>query len=218
MVKFRYFCIMNYRAIVFDLGGVIINLNYQATADAFKRLGLTDFDAIYSQAKQDGIFDDFETGKSTPAEFRKRLRTWLGNEISDTQIDMAWNAMLLDIPAERIALLRELKKHYRVFLLSNTNEIHLNTVFRIMQETHGLPDFSSLLEKQYFSSRINMRKPDPDIFRFVLKENNLSASEVFFIDDSIQHIEGARSLGIDSHHLQPGEKLQHVFSGFLPSK
>lgn len=206
-----YFYSMNKKAIVFDLGGVLMNLSYQKTADAFRALGLNDFDAIYSQAKQDGIFDAFEKGQIQPAEFRMKLRAWLGPEITDEQIDHAWNAMLLGMPASKIALLQALKSRYRLFLLSNTNEIHLIAVFRMMQEHHGFPDLSGIMEKQYFSCRMGMRKPDGEIFRFVLQEQGLKASEVLFIDDSIQHIDGARSVGITAFHLKEQDGLHSLF-------
>ncbi len=208
---------MNYKAIIFDLGGVLFNINYQLTADAFKALGLKEFDTLYSQAAQEGLFDDFETGKSAPSEFRSRLRHWVGNQVTDDQIDSAWNAMLLGMPSIRLELLNELKKHYRLFLLSNTNEIHLKSVFRIMQEQLGVPDLSGPMEKQYYSCRVGLRKPDPEIFRLVLEENGLSPATTLFIDDSIQHIQGARLVGLNAHHLKPGEAVERLFSDpFVP--
>ena len=202
---------MKQKAIIFDLGGVLMNLSYQKTADAFKLLGLMDFEERYSQARQSGVFDAFETGKISPPEFRANLREWLSPETTDAQIDHAWNAMLLGMPADRIELLRLLKPHYRIFLLSNTNEIHLSEVFRMMQKDHGFPDLSGIMEKEYYSCRMGLRKPDPEIFKTVLKEQNLEPGEVLFIDDSIQHIEGARSVGILSHHLKEKEDLSMLF-------
>jgi FMN phosphatase YigB (HAD superfamily) len=214
ILKFRYFCAVEYEAIIFDLGGVLLNLNYSLTSEAFKKLGLADFDTIYSQAQQEGIFDDFETGKSDPAQFRQKLRAWIGNEVSDNQIDHAWNAMLLDMPLNRIKLLQNLKKDYRIFLLSNTNEIHLQEVFRILTSSHGSPDFSGIMEKQYFSCREGLRKPDPNIFYKVLRDNNLNPERTLFIDDSIQHILGAQTTGLKTHHLLPGEDILNLFPPF----
>jgi FMN phosphatase YigB (HAD superfamily) len=202
---------MNPKAIVFDLGGVLMDLSYLKTAEAFRKLGLKDFDTIYSQAKQSGLFDAFETGKISSGVFRKKLRDWLDPGIGDDQIDSAWNAMLLGMPAHKIELLQSLKEHYRIFLLSNTNEIHLTAVFDMMRTDHGFPDLSHLMEKQYYSCRVGMRKPDAGIFQYVLQEQGLKASEVLFIDDSIQHIEGARSVGMKAHHLKEGEDLNRLF-------
>jgi epoxide hydrolase-like predicted phosphatase len=203
---------MNYSAIIFDLGGVLFDIQYQKTADAFRSLGLKDFDTLYSQAKQDGLFDDFETGRSSAADFRERLRSRLGTNATDQAIDNAWNAMLLGMTSDKIELLSTLQAKYRIFLLSNTNEIHLTAVFRMMNERFGFQDLSGFMEKQYFSCRIGMRKPDAEIFEFVLKEQGLSPAQTLFIDDSIQHIEGAAKLGIQTHHLKSGEKIQEVFS------
>jgi putative hydrolase of the HAD superfamily len=199
------------KVILFDLGGVLFNLNYQQTARAFRKLGLADFDAVYSQARQDGLFDAFEKGLITAAGFRSGLRQWLPADLSDAAIDEAWNAMLLGIPASKIQLLEKLKDRYRLFLLSNTNEIHLDAVFRMNQEAHGFKDLSRYMEKQYYSCALGMRKPDAEIFQFVLRDIGVPASDVFFIDDSIRHIEGARSVGIEAHHLQDPENLALLF-------
>jgi hypothetical protein len=113
------------RNIIFDLGGVIINLDPAATAKAFVKLGLSDWDNQYSQAKQSGLFDEYDKGKISDAEFRSGLRTFLPENVSDQQIDDAWNAMLLDIPPKRLELLSAVRKDHRIFLLSNTNFIHV---------------------------------------------------------------------------------------------
>jgi FMN phosphatase YigB (HAD superfamily) len=204
---------MNYKAIIFDLGGVLLNLSFKNTSDAFRALGLTDFDAIYSKAVQSGLFDDFETGKSSPAVFRENLRSWIKQPVSDAAIDAAWNAMLLDFPEERLALLRSLKTKHRLFLLSNTNEIHLEAVFRIFEKA-GFGNLDEVMEKQYFSCRMGLRKPDPEIFVRVLSENKLDPSDTLFIDDSIQHVLGARSTGIAALHLEEGKTILDLFPSF----
>ena len=89
-----------------------------------KNWGGSDFDRLYSQAKQDRTFDLFETGKISSAEFRDYVRSFLGDQFKDDEIDQAWNAMLLDLPLERITMLERLKAHYRIYLFSNTNAIH----------------------------------------------------------------------------------------------
>lgn len=194
--------------IIFDLGGVIINLDYNRTRNAFIELGLTGFDAIYSQAQQGGFFDSFDTGRLSPEEFRTEIRKHLKQEISDNQIDHAWDAMLLDVPSEKLQLLSRLKTKYRTFLLSNTNVIHVNNFSNYLQRTYGHSDFTPYFEKWYYSCNIGMRKPDAEIFEFVLNENGLRAEETFFIDDSIQHIEGATRCGLQTIHHQQSESLE----------
>ncbi|HXC06551.1 MAG TPA: HAD family phosphatase, partial [Bacteroidia bacterium] len=193
---------------IFDLGGVLFDIEYNLTAHAFRKLGINDFDRIYSQARQDGIFDDFETGHSSPSEFRTRLRQWLKPDITDEAIDSAWNAMLLGMKPDKLELLQSLQGKYKLFLLSNTNEIHLPAVFRMMQQSFGFPDLGGFMNKQYFSCRLGMRKPNAEIFNLVLQEQQLDPYTTLFIDDSIQHIEGAARLGIQTHHLVMGESLQ----------
>lgn len=196
--------------IIFDFGGVILNIDYKLTEAAFARLGLTDFAGMYSQASQNNLFDTFEKGLITPAEFRMEIRKFIGSA-SDEQIDKAWNSMLLDLPDERIKLLDRLKKTHRIFLLSNTNEIHFTAFTAYMKDKFKRDVFSNVFEKAYVSHRIHMRKPDTEIFEFVLAENKLTRDETLFIDDSIQHIEGAKRSGIQTHFLKNGETINALF-------
>lgn len=184
--------------IIFDLGGVLLNLNSAATSTAFKKLGLTNFDEIYSQAQQKELFDDFETGRVSAQVFREEIRKISGKNIADEEIDMAWNAMLLDLPEQRLELLDSLWMDNRLFLLSNTNEIHIDAYTNYLLKQYNVPNLSHLFEKEYYSYKIGLRKPNPEIFEFVLKENNLIAKETLFIDDSAQHVEGASRCGIQA--------------------
>ena len=119
--------------------------------------------------------------------------------------------MLLDIPKERIVLIRKLALKYNVFLLSNTNEIHLTHINKYLFDTYGITTINSLFKKAYFSHEIGFRKPNPEIFEFVLNENNLNPSETLFVDDSIEHIQSAKQLGINTKHLVD-ETLTHFFN------
>ena len=196
--------------IIFDLGGVILNIDYGQTANAFKKIGVANFDEIYSQAKQVQVFDKLETGELTPDEFREYMKEIVPSlQLSD--IDKAWNAMLLDLPASRIDLLKKLKKKYRLFLLSNTNEIHVKCFRKIIDSSYGENIFDAIFENQYYSSEIGMRKPNPECFQYVLEKNGMEPSETLFIDDSIQHVEGARKLKINAYHLMPGEDITRLF-------
>jgi glucose-1-phosphatase len=193
--------------IILDLGGVIINLNMAATADAFRKLGMTDFDLHFTQAKQNGLFDDFDKGLISSEAFRKNLKSFLPDGTSDEMIDTAWNAMLLDVPAHRLDLLLELKKKYRLFLLSNTNEIHVTAFSAALKKQYGFEDFSDYFEAWYYSCRMGKRKPDAEIFEQVLTENGLIANETLFIDDSAQHVAGARKAGLHAEWLSGGEEI-----------
>ena len=193
--------------IIFDFGGVILNIDYKLTEAAFTKLGVKNFAEIYSQAIQNNLFDQLEKGLITPTDFRKEVRKFITREVSDLQIDEAWNSMLLDLPDERVALLSDLKKKYQLFLLSNTNEIHFNTFSNYMQNKFKCDLFSDLFIKAYFSHKVKMRKPDAEIFELVLKEQNLHREETLFIDDSIQHIESAKKLGLQTLFLVKGKTI-----------
>ncbi len=194
--------------IIFDLGGVILNIDYTLTAKSFIELGLVNFDLIYSKAKQNKTFDDFETGKLSVKQFRNELRKYLP-AISDKDIDSSWNAMLLDLPPQRITVLQNLGKKYRIFLLSNTNFIHIKAFTKYINSKYGSQVFKDLFQKVYYSCEIGKRKPDSNCFNFVLKENGLKAAETLFVDDSIQHINGAKEVGMKTLHItnQPIEFL-----------
>ncbi|MDG1914693.1 MAG: HAD family phosphatase [Crocinitomix sp.] len=189
-------------AILFDLGGVILNLDYNKTIEAFKNLGRERFDALYSQAQQNAIFDRIETGEISINYFRDFLISFLGNEVNHEMVDEAWNAMLLDLPKERIDFLRTLKKEYKIYLFSNTNAIHLRKFQEIIQQQYANAELlEDIFDKTYYSHIIQKRKPNAAAFEYILKDLGLKAEEVIFIDDSIQHVEGAKSIGINAYHL-----------------
>ena len=202
----------NIKNIIFDLGGVIINIDYQKTIDAFKKLSKADATIAFNQKNQSELFDELETGRISNAEFRQKVREHYQVEGSDEEIDAAWNAMLLDIPKERIDLLRALRKDHKLFLLSNTNAIHLIAFNKIVQDSHGMPALDELFDKCYYSHLVDDRKPNPAIFERILQENNLQKAETLFIDDSIQHIESAEKVGIKTLHLAPPLTINQVFA------
>lgn len=201
----------NIKNIIFDLGGVLLNIDYNLCVEAFRKLGIKKFDSLYSKAKQNDLFDHFEEGKISSPDFRNKMRKFLKPNISDQQIDDAWNAMLLDFPQERLEILFSLKKNHKIFLLSNTNEIHIKKFSEILKRSFGWQNLSSVFEKEYFSHQIKMRKPHREIFELVLKENNLIAEETLFIDDSLQHIEGAMKTGINSLLLEKEKTILDLF-------
>lgn len=192
----------NFNAIIFDLGGVILNIDYHRTIRAFKALGMSDFDHHFTQLKQEHLFDLHETGHISDADFRHGLRPHLLPDVTDADIDAAWNAMLLDLPAQRLNLLMKLKNQHRTFLLSNTNAIHINEFHRQLRAVHGLMDLNDHFERVYLSYQMGLRKPDPAIFLRVCDENGLSPETTLFIDDSPQHVEGAKKAGLMAVHLK----------------
>ncbi len=202
----------NIDAIIFDFGGVLINIDYGATITAFKNLGIKDFDQMYSQAAQSNLFDELEIGQISPQRFINGILEYLPKGTSPNQVVHAWNAMLLDVPEERIKLLLRLKQEgYKIYLLSNTNEIHIDVAYRHWERTNQIsPD--DLFDHVYLSHEMGMRKPSTEIFHRVCKEQDLTPSNTLFIDDSIQHIEGAKKCGLKTIHLTQKMKLQDCFS------
>ncbi len=200
--------------IIFDLGGVIINIDYHLTINAFKALGLQNFDTIFNQAKQIGVFDLLDKGLISPQEFRNEVRRITSSNLTDEQIDKAWNAMLLDFPPSRLELLGRVKSGYKTFLLSNTNAIHFEAYNQILHRTFGVENLSVFFDREYYSHLIHMRKPDADAFELILNENNLKPEETLFIDDTLQHVEGAKKLGILAHHLNipNGDCIEMLFN------
>jgi len=188
--------------ILLDLGGVLIDVDYHRTANAFNALGFDGFEAIYSKAQQDHLFDGFEVGALSPAEFRSRIRSLHGNGISDEEVDHCWNAMLGRIPSERIDLLKRLRSRYKLLLLSNTNAIHVLAFERIISEDNGISDFKALFDGAYYSCEMGLRKPDAEAFHHVLSRHGAEPARTLFIDDSIQHVLGAREAGLKAEHLE----------------
>ncbi len=193
---------MEIRNIIFDLGGVLLNVDYHATIDSFKQLGVKNIDEFFTQAHQSRIFDGLDKGKTSPEEFRDELRKLTGLSLADNEIDRAWNAMLLDLPQQNLPLLEKVKDNYRIFLLSNTNAIHFPNFLKYLQEAHGYESLDLFFEKQYLSHEVGMRKPDVEIFEHVIHDNNLIPSETLFIDDTRQHVIGARKAGLQAYWLE----------------
>jgi len=192
---------MDIKNIVFDLGGVILDVDYQRTIEAFKALGCENFDAHYTQAQQSGVFDDFEVGKIAPETFIESLRNLMPKDPREEQVAAAWNAMLLAWNLEKIDFIRSLKSRYNLYLFSNTNIIHKTHFEKTLREQIGIQPLDDLFIKAYYSHEFGKRKPEPESFQALLNENQLRAEETLFIDDTIQHVEGARKIGIQAIHL-----------------
>jgi FMN phosphatase YigB (HAD superfamily) len=194
---------MPIKNIILDFGGVLLNIDYQLTEQAFIKLGCTNFREIYSQAAQTDLFNKFETGDITETVFFEKLKNLSGIEkLNIDEIKNAWNAMLIHFPIENYLMLKKLKKKYRVFLLSNTNETHIAEFERLVETTCSVAEFENLFEKVYYSYKMGVRKPDTACFLQVINENNLILEETIFVDDSFQHIEGARKSGITAYFLE----------------
>jgi putative hydrolase of the HAD superfamily len=194
--------------IIFDFGGVLLNLDYHKTDTAFKDLGFTNFDEMYSQFKADHLFEKLETGSVSEEQFFVILNKAADKPIDKEAISAAWSAMLLDYRKESLDCLKELSKNYQLFLLSNTNILHQRAFYDIYEKQFGRNDFNDHFAKAWYSHEIGMRKPNKEIYEFVLKDAGLIAGETLFIDDSYPNLPPAREAGIRTHLLLPEERIE----------
>lgn len=198
--------------IIFDYGNVIFNIDFNKVAGAWKRLGITNAHEFYGHRQQDDVFNALERGQITPEGFRNRIRELTHKpELTDEQIDSAWNNIFVGIPQGNHKLLLQLKNKYRTFLLSNINAIHYNYVHDYLKREYNMIDNSVLFEKTYYSHLMGKRKPDAEIFEQVLQENNLNPAETLFIDDSPQHLETAKKLGLQIYLMTAPDTIQQYF-------
>jgi putative hydrolase of the HAD superfamily len=206
--------IQGIKHIIFDLGGVLLNIDYNLTEQAFIAAGVTNFHELYSQLRQSDLFDKLEMGQIPPEEFIAAMQRASEINITEAQVVVAWNAMLLDFPVRRLQILQQLRLYHDLFLLSNTNEIHEAAFNDILMRSHGIPNIGVFFDKVYLSHRIGLRKPMKEIFERVLNDNGLQPGRTLFIDDSPQHIAAAKALGIQTIYLEKGMTIEgDVFKG-----
>ena len=194
--------------IIFDLGGVILDIDFTVTQREFVKLGLQNIDSTFGQYHQIGFFDLFDRGEIDENEFLDKAAELFPASVTRQQIIDAWNAMLFDLPPHRFELLKELGKKYRLFLMSNTNIIHYNAYQDIIRKTYGISGLDELFEKAYYSFLVGMRKPEDRFFNLNLNENGLNAGEILFIDDTSINTDAAEKLGIRGLYLKPGEDIK----------
>lgn len=198
---------MTIKNIIFDLGGVIYDIRYENIADRFRSYGLQDFEKYYTQLSQTPTIDQFEEGRISPAEFRDYIRGISPIPITDTQIDDAWNAILIEIPKLRWQLLGGLRIKYNTFLFSNTNQINYDCFTVRLKEKFGFDIFERCFDAAYFSHFMHTRKPSPEGFERIIREQGLVPDETVFIDDIAKNLEGAEAVGIYGLHLAQGTIL-----------
>lgn len=197
--------------IIFDLGGVILNIDYQRTDKAFTDLGVKNFSELYSQFHANPLFENLETGRVENAAFVDAMRPYLPEGTPDQAIIDAWNAMLLDFPVARLQLLQQLSQYYNLYLLSNTNAIHLHALNAILEKSRGIPSLDMFFNKCYYSHEIGYRKPEKEAYQIILDENDLQPAQTLFIDDTLPNVEAAQALGIQAIHLQAPKTILDIF-------
>lgn len=195
--------------IIFDYGNVIFLIDFKRTQHTFTELGIKNVERFFDHTGHDPLFDEFEKGNISSAEFRDGIRKITGSpNLSDNEIDNAWNTLLLGVPPVNHEILLKAKEKYRTFLLSNNNEIHYNWIMGYLKTEYNIDSNAVFFEKDYYSHLMGMRKPHPEIFEQVLTENKLDPSETLFIDDSPQHLRTADKLGLQTYLLTQPETLE----------
>ena len=185
--------------IIFDFGDIFINLDKEAPVLAFNKLGLYDWNDDLRT-----INSQFEKGQISESNFIEGFQKYLPNA-SNEEVRAAWNTILLDFPLYRLEFLQLLTSKYRLFLLSNTDSIHIDTFQHKVGESF-YRDFYQCFEKVYFSIELGMRKPDAEIFNYVIQKNDLSPKRTLFIDDKKENTDAAAALGINVWNLQVGKE------------
>lgn len=203
-------------AVILDFGGVLYDIDYDAPARAFEALGMDDFKGIYSQAAQTDLFDRLEVGRIGNTDFLEALKAYTPSGTTLDEVLEAWNVILLGIPKERIDFVHRLRARYRTFLLSNTNAIHVEEFEKDIDRTMGLPYFRSAFEAIHYSNVLGRKKPYPETYLHVCELHGLSPDRTLFIDDSVQHVQGALSAGLHAYHLElPAEEIRELLADYL---
>lgn len=205
---------MAVKNIIFDLGGVFLDIDYKRTRDTFIKNGIANIDDYYQQSHVSPIFGALERGLVEPEEFYEGLRKESGVDISNQHIEEAWNAMLADFRPGALAILKPLKAEYKIYLLSNTNSIHFNHFLKKHLELTGIP-FGDQFHQAYYSHLIKQRKPDPESYLYITKENGLLPEETLFVDDTFKNIEGAEAVHMQTLWLEPGMQLEQALPEYL---
>ncbi|MBN2172586.1 MAG: HAD family phosphatase [Bacteroidales bacterium] len=197
-------------SIIFDFGGVIINIDHQKVENAFHELGINDFEQMFSKAVQSDLFQKFEKGMINSGTFRKMIKEITGLKLSDHELDFAWNHIIGDYPPERIELLKQIGDNYRLFLLSNTNQIHYDYYIHLFKQQFGF-EFESLFEAVFWSFKVGKRKPDQEAYLHVFRECGLAPENTLFIDDTLINIIQARKTGLKAYYLMEHQDIIELF-------
>lgn len=191
--------------LIFDMGGVIIDINLHLAMQAFAALADCDAEELKSRFWGSEFFLAHETGHCTDMDFRTNIAALLGKTFTDDEIDLAWNSLLLEIPAKRIELLKQLRKKHKLYLLSNTNGIHIKAINQLLDQQYGIKGMEELFDKVYYSHQIGKRKPGPEIYKYVLSDAGMNAEDCLFFDDLPANLQAPGEIGIQTVLIRPGQ-------------
>ena len=200
----------NIKNIVFDLGGVLIDLDFKSAINGLQKAGFTNVKEQLQAFDREGIFQKFELGEISADEFRASIRENSNVSLTDEEVDSLWNLMLLEIPREKLELILDLRSKYMVYLLSNTNSIHWDYVCKNAFNYRGFR-MDDYFEETFLSYEMHLAKPDKAIFEKILNDANLLPEETLFIDDLEANCKAAEEVGIHAHHYHIGDDLSKIF-------
>jgi putative hydrolase of the HAD superfamily len=200
------------KAVIFDFGGVLIDLDMPGMTAAFHALGIPDVPRLFSLYQAAPAFIDLEIGTTGPSAFADALRRETGLAFDDDSLFQAWNALLGPYRLPSLDFVGQLATTLPVYLYSNTNIIHFERFQQILRDTTGLPSLNALFQKAYYSHQMGMRKPHPEGYLHILRENGLEAGTTLFVDDNADNIAGAAAVGLMTHHLQPEERIEEALA------
>ena len=204
---------MGIRSLILDMGGVILDVDYKKIFSEFVKYDCNNMQSFFTQQTQIPLVDDFEKGLITPAMFRNKVRKLIGKDLENDVLDNIWNSMVLGVRKEDVDLIKTLRKKYdKIFLFSNTNEIHVEYVKDMFFEAMGYDIFEILFDKVYFSNEIHLRKPDKESFEFVVKDAGVDKGTTMFIDDTAKNILGAEKVGLKTYLLDNNQTLTQIFN------
>jgi putative hydrolase of the HAD superfamily len=203
------------KGIVFDIGNVLIDIDYENTVKQFQKLSTQDFSKVVSYSSQIEFFNQYERGEISTAEFVSAVKKYLKPDTTDEQVIAAWNKMLVHYPAQKMTLLEELKSDFQLFALSNINELHIALMNENIKRLYGKEAFSDYFDKAFYSNEIGMRKPERRIYDYLINKSGISAEHLLFIDDKKENVAAASEFGIQTIHLEKPEYLYSFFEHFF---
>lgn len=205
---------MAIKNIILDLGGVIVDIDYNGPVEAFKQLHIQNLEEMYSQKAANPLFEKLEVGAISNQSFIEEIQKLSTAPITAEQITHAWNRILGNFRTNTVDYILQLKKQYNVYLLSNTNAIHQTCFEATFQEQFNFP-LQNCFHKIYYSHQIGLRKPYATAYQFVLNDAQIEANQTIFVDDSPVNIPAPHSLGITTHLLLPGQNLELELPSYL---
>jgi len=197
--------------LIFDLGNVIIDIDYAFTINKLKNLLPDDKHKLTDNFFPAKFHKDFEKGFISAQEFRNEVRNYFQEDWSDVLIDELWNSLLKNIPLERIDLIKELGKDFGLAVLSNTNSLHVDKLGQILLEDTGEASLDIIFDRVFFSHEMGMSKPDEEIYKSVIQELGVQPERTLFFDDLLENLNGAKKVGLQTFHINHDKALIRFF-------